>query len=346
MITVHHAPRRPAPSRAVGSAAGPELLRELVRLATLAPSSHNTQPWRFRAEEDRVEVLADFERWLRFADGDRRELYLSVGCALENLLVAAEHFGCAHEVRLFPDPLRYDLVAAVRLGGGGTPSPLRGPGLFDAIPLRHTTRLPFTPDHVSDVSLRRLEECAAEPGVRLVLTRDPALRRSMESLVARADALEFASRAFRSELAEWVGRGAFGARWPWSKVAEAAVRHVDMGPRMARKDAALVAGAPVLGLLGTALDDRESRVRTGQVLERVWLTAASLGLAVQPLSAPLQLPELRAEVAALPGAPAGWPQHVFRLGCAAGPAKHTPRRPLEEVMTTGERKCASAGVRK
>lgn len=335
MNTVHHAPRRQGKPRAAASAAGPDRLREIVRLATLAPSSHNTQPWRFHAEGDRVEVFADFGRWLRVADDDRRELYLSVGCALENLLVAAEHFGCAHEVALFPDPVRYDLIAAVRLSEGGAPSPFRGPGLFEAIPLRHTSHAPFTPDHVSDVSLRRLEECAAEPGVRLVLTRDAGLRRGMEALVARADALEFADRAFRSELAGCVGRGAFGTPWPWSRVAAAALRHVDVGPRVARKDAALVAGAPVLGLVSTGLDDRESRVRAGQVVERVWLTAASLGLAVQPLSAPLQVPELRAAVAALPGAPAGLPQHAFRLGCAAGREKHTPRRPLEEVMTTG-----------
>jgi nitroreductase len=322
--------------------AGPDRLRELVRLATLAPSSHNTQPWRFQVEGDRVEVFADFDRWLRVADDDRRELYLSVGCALENLLVAAEHFGCAHEVTLFPDPAREELVASVRLREGGTPSPLRGPGLFEAIPLRHTSRAPFTPDHVSDVSLRRLEECAAEPGIRLLLTRDPALRRRMEGLVALADTREFADPAFRAELAGWVGRGDLGTPWPWSRVAEAAVRHLDLGPRMAKKDAALVASAPVLGLLLTERDDCESRVRAGQVVERVWLAAASLGLAVQPLSAPLQLPELRAEVAALPDAPGGWPQHAFRLGCAEGAVKHAPRRPLEEVMTEGERQCESA----
>ena len=67
-----------------------EQLRFLVRYAILAPSTRNTQPWRFRVEGECIEVLADLSRLHPVADRDRRELYLSVGCAIENLLVAAE----------------------------------------------------------------------------------------------------------------------------------------------------------------------------------------------------------------------------------------------------------------
>lgn len=72
-------------------------LQFLSRYAILAPSSHNTQPWKFRVVDGQIEVFMDEERWLRVADDDQRELPLSIGCALENLLIAAEHFGLGHE---------------------------------------------------------------------------------------------------------------------------------------------------------------------------------------------------------------------------------------------------------
>lgn len=325
---------RPAAAAAAlpDSAYPADRLRALVAYAAMAPSSHNTQPWRFHVADDRVDLFADFGRWLRVADDDRRELFLSIGCALENLLVAAEHFGYAHEVRRFPDPAREDLAASVRLVPGGSPSPLRPAGLFAAIPLRRTSHRPFTRDHVSEVALRRLAEAGQEEGIRLVLSRDPATRRGVEALVARADELEYADPAFRAELAHWVGRGVFGTPWPFSRIAQAAVKHVDLGGRMARKDAALVTSAPVVGLLATERDDREARLRAGQVVERVWLTAATFGLALQPLSGPLQVPELKAEMEGLAGLPGWHLQHAFRMGVPEGQEKHAPRRPLEEVV--------------
>jgi len=57
---------------------------------------------------------------------------------------------------------------------------------------------------------------------------------------------------------------------------------------------------------------------------------------VHPMSQPMELPELRQEIKALvqtlvPGMDE-IPQHTFRLGYADPEKKHTPRRPLEEVL--------------
>ena len=60
-------------------------LQTLVQAATLAPSSHNTQPWLFRLEGQVIELLADRTRALPVNDPDDRELTISCGCALFNL---------------------------------------------------------------------------------------------------------------------------------------------------------------------------------------------------------------------------------------------------------------------
>ena len=85
----------------------------LLRYAILAPSSHNTQPWKFSIGEDEIRIFVDKTRWLKVADSDQRELHVSIGCALENLLIAAEHFGYALQVTYFPEPGNEELAAVV-----------------------------------------------------------------------------------------------------------------------------------------------------------------------------------------------------------------------------------------
>jgi nitroreductase len=80
-----------------------EKIRFLLGYAILAPSSHNSQPWKFLIQDDTVLIFTDNNQWLKVADADQREMHISVGCALENLLIAAEHFGYGHAVEYFPE---------------------------------------------------------------------------------------------------------------------------------------------------------------------------------------------------------------------------------------------------
>ena len=77
-------------------------LRELIRFATLAANGHNTQPWRFRATERQIEILPDFARRTPIVDPDDHHLFVSLGCAAENLALAAAARGRASEVRFDP----------------------------------------------------------------------------------------------------------------------------------------------------------------------------------------------------------------------------------------------------
>ena len=117
-----------------------EKLTFLLRYAILASSSHNTQPWKFSVREDEIQVFVDRTRWLKVADPDQRELYISVGCAVENLLIAAEHFWYGHQVSYFPEPGQEELAATVKFESQGQASPFRDSALFDAIPGRQTNR--------------------------------------------------------------------------------------------------------------------------------------------------------------------------------------------------------------
>jgi nitroreductase len=309
-----------------------EKLKFLLSYAILAPSSHNTQPWEFAVGEDEIQVFIDRTRWLKVADPDRRELYISIGCALENLLIAAEHFGYGDQVTHFSEPDKEELVATVKFMPQGQPSPFREPALFEAIPIRHTNRKVYEDRPIPKEDLQRLQDCCVEEGIHLHMTDDPEIKRRMDELIVRGDAMQFADPAWREELGYWMGQGVFGTPWLMSKAAQLAVTYLNLGKGTAKKDSELLMSAPVLALLSSQANDRQSQVKVGQVFERICLTATTLGAHVHPMSQIVEIPELKDELAKLIPTAGLFPQHSFRLGYAEQEKEHTPRRPLEEVL--------------
>ncbi|HEU0025359.1 MAG TPA: hypothetical protein VFQ12_12040, partial [Thermoleophilaceae bacterium] len=103
-------------SRFPGDGSDEDQLEFALRYAILAPSGHNTQPWRFRIRGDTVEVHADRMRALAIVDPAGRELVISCGAALFLLRLALRRFHHAPEVALLPEPGEPTLLARVALG--------------------------------------------------------------------------------------------------------------------------------------------------------------------------------------------------------------------------------------
>jgi nitroreductase len=68
-----------------------EKLRFLLNFAVLAPLSHNSQPWSFRVDGNTIKIYTDMVRSLPASDSNNRQLLISLGCALENILTAADY---------------------------------------------------------------------------------------------------------------------------------------------------------------------------------------------------------------------------------------------------------------
>jgi hypothetical protein len=309
-----------------------ERLRFLVRYAILAPSSHNTQPWKFRMADDRIDVFMDESRWLKVADDDQRELHISIGCALENLLVAAEHFGLGHQTDYLPDPKNPMHAATVRFGAQRQRSPERPASLFPMIPVRHTNHGEYDGRPIPAAVLNRLQGCCIEPGIAVLLTPDESIKQKVDELVVRADAIEFADPVFRAELGHWIGQGVFGTSWLLSKIGKLALTHINMAASTAKKDSAVLMSSPALGLISSEANDRVTQMKVGQAYQRLSLVAASHGIWCQPMSQIVQVEEIKAEVAKLQPNPSHFAQHPFRVGFAVPEKQHTPRRSLENLL--------------
>jgi nitroreductase len=310
-------------------------VRYLLRYAILAPSTKNTQPWKFVIAGDRIDILPDLTRWLHISDSDQRELHISLGCALENLIVAADHFGYACEVRYGVPPAGpADAVASVTLTSAAARAPrLRPAGLFSALTSRQTFHDAFIARNVAPNVQRELTRLATDADVRLLLMKPQMTADALASLCAEADVSRLHDEGYRRELALVVGDGVFGTSRPVSALARIALPHLDNGSSLARRDRALLRATPLLGLIATAQDDRASQLKAGQLFERICLKAAVLGVHVHPISQALEIPESRREVARLAGEPALHAQQLFRIGYAeASQRRHTPRRPVERVI--------------
>jgi nitroreductase len=310
-----------------------EQLEFLLQYAVLAPSTKNTQPWRFSIGEDTIGVFADLTRWQPVSDRGRRELYISLGCALENLLVAAEQFGLGYEVRYFPERGNEELAATIALHPAASPAVYRTGISLDSITTRRTQHGMYRDRSILEDTRRRLLLSCDDLGLRVDLTDDPTLRSRVVELNLHADEMEFADPEFRKELGHWVGQGVFGTPRLLSRLGELLLSRLNLGRAIGKRNAAVLSSAPLIGLISARTDDRTSQLKTGQALERIWLLATGMGLGLHPMSEALEIPSLRADLARVIPGEDWFPEQVFRIGYPMRPEKgHTPRRPLDQVL--------------
>lgn len=307
-------------------------LKFLLQYAILAPSVYNTQPWIFSIEGDTIQVFIDTTRWQQSGDKDQRDLHLSVGCALENLLVAAYHFGYQCQVDYFPSPAHPMLAATVRLTAGEAGVSPREDPLFEAILHRSTDHHLFSAEPVPPHMISQLTGCCTEMGIVLHTTTDLELLRHVDALTLQADAVKFADPAYRKVIAYCIKQGVFDTDWLLTKLSQLAASHLRHTSNQVKDEFQILKGAPVLGILVAETDDRTTQLKVGQVFERIFLTSVSLGLRVEPITHVLQVPETRSALAKLSLIHGLIPQILFRLGEAEAGAAHTPRRPGEEVL--------------
>ena len=317
-------------------------LRFALRYAVLAPSNHNTQPWRFIVNGDSVQVCADRMRALPVVDPFDRELLISCGAALFNLRVALSRLGLAYAITLFPSDADADIVALVRVSRDGHRD-RNLPELFAALTARVTTRAPFIGEPVPAAVQRKLiDACDAEGAIARCVERRGE-REALAQLIADADHAQFADPRFRRELASWIhplrrddGMPSYGSAVSALldfavPLVTSVVRVFDAGGGAPASHRNLVDGSPLMVAIATTRDDREAWLATGQALERLLLVAASEGLTASYLNQPIEVEPLREHLGALLRVEA-IPQLLLRVG--RGPhTSHTPRRLLSQVVS-------------
>jgi hypothetical protein len=320
-----------------------EKLSFYLNYAVLAPSGHNSQPWRFKLGLDDVELYADRTRALPMVDPHDRELVMSCGAALFHLRLAIRYFGHADDVYLFPDILDRDFLAQIQMC---QPRALKADerAMFHAIPRRHTNRLPFKRRPLPGDLINGLRDAAAQEDASLVIIEDQNRRKETAQLVWHGDRVQMASPSFRRELAAWIHSSrdatrdgipgyAYGVNELLDFATPActfAMRTFDLGKGIAAHDRKLVEGSPVLAVLTTETDTPAAWLSAGEALARVLLLACAHGVSASFLNQPLESEVLRPQFRKALGLP-GFPQVLLRLGYGTE-TKPTPRRDVRDVL--------------
>jgi hypothetical protein len=283
-----------------------QALRRAAVRATLAPSVHNTQPWRFVLSGDALEIHADPLRRLEVLDRSGRQMLISCGCALFNARVSLAASGFQAHVERAPDPTRPDLLARI---SAGTATPGSGPDLSVLAPLdaviesRRTNRRQFGADVVPPEIIDDLVAAAAAEGVELLPITRAEDRVSVAIQSQRADAQENADPAYRAELRMWTtgddlrNDGVPASAIPYGAAGghdDIPVRDFDTTGAGELPTETRSGMNQCLLLLGTDADSREAWLRAGEGLEHLLLEAERHGYAVSPITQLIEMPNTRA----------------------------------------------------
>jgi nitroreductase len=337
----------------------------LVRAAILAASPHNTQPWLFKVANSSIELHIDTQRNVGALDPYLREEHIGIGCALENLMLAALANGYATDVTLQPlklEPIPADpkprLVARVDLASGKRDES----ELYNAIPRRHTNRGPYDPHKpIPPDFLEALNNLPdGDDDVKLFLFTDEAQRKKIAEVSSTANTEIYSDPDVQHGSEHWV-------RLKWSSVQEhrdgltidafglppiaSAVAKM-MTPQMLQWAASrsekngymnLMLSAPLIGFI--AVRDRYQQdqcLRAGRVWQRAHLFATARGLAARPCNEAVEMvdheralarPASRAALLnEITRDPTWQPTFVFYMGYPTLPAHASPRRPLQSVL--------------
>lgn len=318
-------------------AGGQALARELVRCATLAPSSHNTQCWRFRLEEKAITVLPDFTRRCPVVDPDDHHLFVSLGCAAENLMLAA----AAHGLRAEASFVAAEGAFRIAL----SPAKVVASPLYGAIPARQSTRAEFDGKPLTAEELALLEQAVAGTGVEMLLITDGDGVEQVLEFALEANSAQVADAAFTDELESWLrfseadalarGDGLYAAStgnpalpaWLGQPLFRLFFREGAENDKLARQ---VRSSAGVAVFVGPG-QGPEAWLAVGRAFERFALQATVLGVRTAHLNQPVEVAEVRPDFAEALGLAGERPDLVVRFG--RGPLMpRALRRPLEAVV--------------
>lgn len=317
-------------------------LSDLVRMATLAANGHNTQPWRFRLTERQVSILPDLSRRTEVVDPDDHHLYVSLGCAAENMAIAAGAHGRPAEIAIKPGSEPQIDIAF----GNGPPAQ---ESLYKAIPLRQSTRSVYDGQSISAEDIDLLTAASQEDGVSVLLFTEPTERETIAEFVVAGNSAQMDDPAFIEELRDWLrfnpdnavemGDGLFSAcsgnpvmpEWIGSRLFNAFFTKEAENTKY-RDHIRSSAGVAVF--IGDH-DDPTHWIKVGRSFERFALQATALGIRNAHINQPIEVPQIRPEFAVWLGIPNTRPDLVVRFGRAPA-LPMSLRRPVGDVILPTE----------
>ena len=313
-------------------------LEGLVRMASLAANSHNTQPWKFRLSEGRVTILPDFTRRTDVVDPDAHHLYVSIGCAAENLIIAAKANGRAADPTIEAGD---ETLISISLENGS----MEDTPLYEAIPLRQSTRSDFDGQPISKSDINLMKAAAREEGVSVLIFTEASEREAILELVVEGNSVQMDDPAFVAELRDWIRLtpdhalatydGLFSATsgmpvmsaWIAGRLFDAFFQKDGENDKYRSQIRSSFGVAVFVG----EKEDPEHWIKVGRSFQRFALQSTALGIRNAHINQPIEVPAVRPEFANWLGLPDVRPDLIVRFGRAPA-LPMSLRRPVVEII--------------
>ena len=316
-----------------------ELAKLLISFAILAPSGHNSQPWQFQVSDNEIIITPDYSKRLDVVDGNDRELFISLGCAVENLMTAARHYGYDSN---------YDFNDGKIVVTFSKQDVCNDDPLFDAIKMRHTHRGNFTgakiPENLlQNISANLLQDVDNDANASMMLydseSREAEIIRQK---IAEGNVIQMSDTAFKRELISWMRfnkkhvnetrnglcYNVLGFPATPKPIGRRIVGMFLNHKAQNKTDNAVNASASHFCVFCVKDDNAKNWVDLGVFLERFLLKITAEGIAYSFSNQPCEIPSLK-ENLQQELAVSHYPSVIIRLGYGKEPKNFAPR---EEVI--------------
>jgi hypothetical protein len=320
-------------------------IKHFLKYAILAPSTHNMQPWLFKIKRNSCVISYDPRLTLPRADKREHDLYISLGCCIENLSIAAQYFGVFDGVKLFPKNGKH-AVAEVLFKGldKRTAKDKKIEKLFFTITKRVNSRGLFQEKPIKSGIVKELAKLNTIDDLRLSFIQSKQDIQKISSLTAEGLKTAYKDPKFRKEMSGWVnsnlssrneGIPGYSLRMPLllSLAFPFLVRNFNIGRRIGQINYISMASSALVTVMFARRDTKENCINTGRLAERMMLYLQSNNIKTSIFVASVEMGELYKEVQKLTGLNL-IPLFVFCAGYMSHNQKQTPRHPLELKITS------------
>lgn len=307
-------------------------LKFLLKYGILAPSTHNTQPWVLNVSTETITITPNYQLKLKEADPMNRGMYISLGCCLANIEIAAAYFNIPFRTVITEN----SQGASITITSKKTGKQFKHVDLFHFIPSRFSDKKEYNSDHISESDMKVLTNTCSDTTSPLLISNFTS---KLSKLYYKAAGEMAQKQPFRNELSSWLrpnntllddGMPGTIADVPMliSYIAPIFLRlSSKIAMVQVQKDAKKLINSPHAAVIVSKSDTYTDWILAGKTYQLVALKARSLGISTTPMAALIENPKYRKKTAKIFGTKND-PQMFFRLGYSDNRQVFTPRRPL------------------
>ncbi|WP_300702627.1 nitroreductase [Bacteroides sp.] len=311
---------------------------EIVRLASKAPSGHNTQPWRFRISDDEITILPNYKVALPVVDPDNRELFISLGCAVENLFIASEHLGYKAQINsCYPKRITINLIRA---------SGIQDNPLFAQIEKRQTNRDLYNGKRISEETLEKIKSIRKETKVQLyIFEKENAIAQTIKEYIKEGNKIQMNDKPFKTELLSWMrfntkqvertqdglSYQVFGSPALPQCIAKPIVSMFLKPNPQNKSDIKKIDSSSHLVVFTACANTFKEWINSGRTLQRFLLKLTEEGISCAFMNQPCEVETLVPKLQSALSVNAEYPTILLRIGYAK-PAPYSPRKEIEKIL--------------